>query len=159
MNYWLMKSEPGCFSIGDLESSPDGIASWDGVRNFQARNLLRDAIKIGDGVLFYHSSCAEPAIVGLAEVVRDGYPDHTAQDPQSDHYDPKASPDKPIWYMVNVKFKSRLTRPLTRADLSRHPVLAGMAVMQRGNRLSVQPVTAEQWQAVLVLADIPDRKG
>ncbi len=89
MRYWLMKSEPTCFSLDDLERSPGGVAAWDGVRNFQARNLLRDEIRTGDGVLFYHSSCAEPAIVGLAEVVRSGYPDHTAQDPRSEHYDPQ----------------------------------------------------------------------
>ena len=150
--YWLMKSEPNCFSLDDLEQAPGQTAPWDGVRNFQARNLLRDQIKTGDGVLFYHSSCAEPAIVGLAEVVRDGYPDHTARDPRSDHYDPKASPEKPIWYMVDVRFKARLPKPLIRADLARHPVLAGMAVMQRGNRLSVQPVTPEEWRAVFDLA-------
>lgn len=154
MNYWLMKSEPTCFSLDDLERSPGGVAPWDGVRNFQARNLLRDRIKTGDGVLFYHSSCAEPAIVGLAEVVREGYPDPTAQDLRSDHYDPKASPDRPIWYMVDVRFKVRLPHPLTRADLARHPVLAGMAVMQRGSRLSVQPVTADQWRAVLDLSGL-----
>jgi predicted RNA-binding protein with PUA-like domain len=152
MNYWLFKSEPTCFSIDDLENSPNGVAPWDGVRNFQARNLLRDEIKPGDGVLFYHSSCAEPAIVGLAEVVRDGYPDHTAQDPRSDHYDPKATPDKPIWYMVDVKFCRRLPEPLTRDDLRRHPLLQGMMVLQRGSRLSVQPVTADEWRAVLGLA-------
>lgn len=154
MNYWLMKSEPTCFSLDDLERSPGQTAPWDGVRNFQARNLLRDEIKAGDGVLFYHSSCAEPAIVGLAEVVRDGYPDHTAQDPHSDHYDPKASPNRPIWYMVDVKFRVRLPRPLTRHDLAAHPVLAGMVVMRRGSRLSVQPVTADEWRAVLALAGI-----
>lgn len=154
MRYWLMKSEPGCFSLDDLERSPGGVSSWDGVRNFQARNLLRDEIKAGDGVLFYHSSCAEPAIVGLAEVVRDGYPDHTAQDPRSDHYDPRACPDNPIWYMVDVRFVSRLPRPMTRVDLLNHPVLSGMLVMKRGSRLSVQPVSAEEWQAVLALAGV-----
>lgn len=154
MRYWLMKSEPGCFSLDDLARSPGGVSSWDGVRNFQARNLLRDEIKVGDGVLFYHSSCTEPAIVGLAEVVLDGYPDHTAQDPRSDHYDPKASPDKPIWYMVDIRFVERLPRPLTRLDLQGHPLLAGMDVMKRGSRLSVQPVRAAEWQAVLALAGV-----
>lgn len=154
--YWLMKSEPSCFSLDDLERSPGQTAHWDGVRNFQARNLLRDEIKAGDGVLFYHSSCDEPAIVGLAEVVRDGYPDHTAQDPRSEHYDPKAMPDKPIWYMVDVRFRARLPRPLTRIDLTNHPILAGMMVMQRGSRLSVQPVTDDEWRAVLALAGVAD---
>jgi predicted RNA-binding protein with PUA-like domain len=154
--YWLMKSEPTCFSLDDLERSPEGTAPWDGVRNFQARNLLRDEIQAGDGVLFYHSSCSEPAIVGLAEVVRSGYPDHTAQDPRSEHYDPKAKPTNPIWYMVDVRFRARLPRPLTRTDLANHPVLAGMMVMQRGNRLSVQPVAADEWRAVLALAGVVD---
>lgn len=154
MRYWLMKSEPTCFSLDDLERSPGGVAPWDGVRNYQARNLLRDAIEVGDGVLFYHSSCAEPAIVGLAEVVRAGYPDHTAQDPRSAHYDPKATPGSPIWYMVDVAFRKRLPRPLTRAELASHPVLADMMVLRRGSRLSVQPVTADEWRAVLTLAGI-----
>jgi predicted RNA-binding protein with PUA-like domain len=154
MNYWLFKSEPTCFSIDDLENSPNGVAPWDGVRNFQARNLLRDEIKPGDGVLFYHSSCAEPAIVGLAEVVRGGYPDDTAMDPCSDHYDPKATPDKPIWYMVDVRFRTRLPQPLTRERLRNHPVLQGMIVLQRGSRLSVQPVTADEWRAVLAQAGV-----
>jgi len=154
MRYWLMKTEPECFSIEDLERSPDQTSSWDGVRNYQARNLLRDEIRAGDRVLFYHSSCPEPAIVGLAEVVRGGYPDHTAQDPCSDHYDPKATPANPIWYMVDVRLLSRLPRPVTRADLRSHPVLAGMMVLQRGSRLSVQPVTVDEWRAVLSLAGI-----
>ena len=156
MNYWLMKSEPTCFSLDDLERSPQRTASWDGVRNFQARNLLRDLIKRGDGVLFYHSSCAEPAIVGLAEVVRDGYPDHTAMDPRSDHYDPKASPENPIWYMVDVRFLARLPRPLSLAALRQHPALVGMMLLQRGSRLSVQPVTPDQWRAVLAIAGVTD---
>ena len=156
MNYWLMKSEPTCFSLDDLEHAPGGISSWDGVRNFQARNLLRDEIKAGDGVLFYHSSCAEPAIVGLAEVVRGGYPDHTAQDPRSDHYDPKASQANPIWYMVDVSFRVSLPCPLTRDDLRHHPVLQQMMVLRRGSRLSVQPVTADEWRAVLALAGVRD---
>ena len=154
MRYWLMKSEPGCFSIEDLEHSPGQTASWDGVRNYQARNLLRDEIRVGDKVLFYHSSCAEPAIVGLAEVVRGGYPDHTAQDPRSEHFDPKATPVNPIWYMVDIRLVPRLPRPVTRDDLRAHPVLAGMKVLQRGSRLSVQPVTADEWQAVLEIAGL-----
>jgi predicted RNA-binding protein with PUA-like domain len=156
MRYWLMKSEPGCFALDDLEQSPGKVAAWDGVRNFQARNLLRDGIKIGDGVLFYHSSCTEPAIVGLAEVLRGGYPDHTARDPGSDHYDPRATPDNPIWFMVDIQFLARLPQPLTRDMLRSHPVLAGMMVLQRGCRLSVQPVTADEWRAVLAVAGMVD---
>jgi predicted RNA-binding protein with PUA-like domain len=156
MNYWLMKSEPTCFSLDDLEQSPGGVAAWDGVRNFQARNLLRDAIKAGDGVLFYHSSCAVPAIVGVAEVVRGGYPDHTAQDPRSAHYDPQATPTRPIWFMVDVAFRARLPQPLSRDQLRAHPELCGMQVLQRGSRLSVQPVTAAEWRNVLALAGCPE---
>jgi predicted RNA-binding protein with PUA-like domain len=154
--YWLMKSEPTCFSLDDLERSPAGTSPWDGVRNYQARNLLRDEIRVGDGVLFYHSSCPVPSIVGLAEVVRDGYPDHTALDPQGEHFDPKASPANPIWYMVDVRFRTRLPRSLTRDALRVHPVLGEMMVLRRGSRLSVQPVTAEQWRAALSLAGVHD---
>lgn len=156
MRYWLMKSEPTCFSLDDLERSPGGTTAWDGVRNFQARNLLRDEIKAGDGVLFYHSSCAEPAIVGVAEVVKGGYPDHTALDPRSNHFDPRANRDNPVWFMVDVKFRARLPRAVFRDDLRSHPVLAGMVVLQRGNRLSVQPVSAEQWRTVLAVGGIDD---
>ncbi len=145
--YWLMKSEPDCFSIDDLQAV--GIEAWDGVRNYQARNMLRDQIKIGDGVLFYHSNCKNPAIVGIAEVVREGYPDHTALDPRAKHFDPKARDEQPIWYMVDVKYIRHLGQPLTRDDLRRHPVLSGMGVLKKGNRLSVMPVTAEQWQAIV----------
>lgn len=147
--YWLMKSEPGAFSIEDLKESKNSTAYWDGVRNYQARNFLRDEIKTGDGVLFYHSNIARPAIVGLAEVVREGYPDHTALDPNSDHYDPKATKDNPRWYMVDIRFLAHLPEPLDRKALGHHPVLSNMEVMKKGSRLSVQPVTPDQWQAVL----------
>lgn len=152
--YWLMKSEPGCFSFDDLRSCPDGTEHWDGVRNFQARNLLRDEIRVGDGVLFYHSNIKMPAIVGVARVVREGYPDFTALDPRSEHFDPRASTDNPIWYMVDVRYEAPLVHPLTRDDLQRHPLLATMEVLKKGNRLSVQPVTAEQWRTVLALGEI-----
>ncbi|MEJ2470258.1 MAG: EVE domain-containing protein [Desulfuromonadales bacterium] len=156
MNYWLMKSEPDCFSIDDLKACPDGIDHWDGVRNYQARNFLRDAIKAGDGVLFYHSNCKEPAIVGLARVVREGYPDHTALDPREQHFDPKATDAKPIWSMVDVQYICHLPCPLTRDDLRRHPVLSTMDVLRKGNRLSVQPVTGEQWRAILAVNGLDD---
>lgn len=154
--YWLMKSEPHCFSLDSLRHSPGGVAPWDGVRNFQARNLLRDEVQAGDGVLFYHSSIPEPAIVGIAVVVRGGYPDNTALDPRCDHFDPRATSENPIWYMVDVQYVTELPRPLTREELHAHPVLAGMDVLRRGNRLSVQPVTAEEWRGVLLLAGIDD---
>ncbi len=154
--YWLMKSEPHCFSFSDLKNRPDGTEHWDGVRNYQARNLLRDEVQSGDGVLFYHSNIKEPAIVGLACVVRPGYPDHTGLDPRSDHFDPRATEADPIWFMVDVKYLESLPVPLTRSDLARHPVLSGMDVLRKGNRLSVQPVTADQWRAVLEMAGLED---
>lgn len=154
--YWLMKSEPGCFGLEDLKHASDQTTSWDGVRNYQARNLLRDEMRVGDGVLFYHSNIKEPAIVGLARVVREGYPDHTALDPQSDHFDPKASQEKPIWFMVDVQFQRELPASLTRRELSAHPILAGMGVLKKGNRLSVQPVSAQEWQTVLEVSGLED---
>ncbi|MGW8313236.1 MAG: EVE domain-containing protein [Desulfuromonadales bacterium] len=156
MNYWLMKSEPSCFSIDDLKNMPNGIDHWDGVRNYQARNLLRDQIKLDDGVLFYHSNCPEPAIAGLAKVVREGYPDHTALDPRELHFDPKSTPDTPRWYMVDIQYLCHLPHPLSRDDLRQHPLLSGMGVLRKGNRLSVQPVTREEWQAILALNNIDD---
>jgi len=155
-NYWLMKSEPNCFSFDDLKNRPEGIEPWDGVRNYQARNLLRDAIKAGDGVLFYHSNIPQPAIVGLARVVREGYPDHTALDPTADHFDSRATQDKPIWYMVDVQYLRPLPAPITREELRQHPLLCGMDVLKKGHRLSVQPVSREHWQAVLRLAGVED---
>ncbi len=154
--YWLMKSEPNCFSFEDLGRCPDRTEHWDGVRNFQARNLLHEEMQVGDGVLFYHSNIPEPAIVGIAQVVRAGYPDFTALDPRSDHFDPRASEAKPIWYMVDVQYRAPLPRPLTREGLRRHPGLAGMAVLKKGNRLSVQPVTAEEWHIILTLGGLAD---
>ena len=152
--YWLMKSEPGCYSIDDLAQSPGGVGSWDGVRNYQARNFLRDEIKVGDGVLFYHSNIKEPAIVGIARVVKDGYPDHTALDPQADHFDPRATQDNPIWFMVDVQHVATFSQPLSRQDLQQHPVLNGMGVLRKGNRLSVMPVSESEWLAVLGLAGL-----
>ena len=154
--YWLMKSEPSCFSFDDLKQMPKRTEQWDGVRNYQARNYLRDEIKVGDGVLFYHSNCQEPAIVGLAKVVRDGYPDHTALDPREKHFDPKSTDDKPLWFMVDVQYLCPLPQPLSRDDLRQHPLLAGMGVLRKGNRLSVQSVLAEEWQAILALNELVD---
>lgn len=155
-NYWLMKSEPDSFSLDDLKNLPQGIDHWDGVRNYQARNLLRDDIKTGDGVLFYHSNTAEPAIVGLAQVVKEGYPDHTAFDPDEKHFDQKSNPDNPRWYMVDVQYLCHLPFELTRSFLREHPVLCGMGVLKKGNRLSVQPITEVEWHAVLEIAGLED---
>ncbi|KIH77149.1 EVE domain-containing protein [Geoalkalibacter ferrihydriticus DSM 17813] len=144
-----MKSEPHCFSLDDLKHAPEQTTCWDGVRNYQARNLLRDALKVGDGVLFYHSNIPAPAIVGFARVVREGYADASALDPLSDHFDPRATEQNPIWCAVDVKYEGELYQPLTREMLRHHPVLEGMDVLKKGNRLSVQPVTGEQWEAIL----------
>ncbi len=151
-----MKSEPSCFSFEDLKQSPGQVTSWDGVRNYQARNLLRDEIKNGDGVLFYHSNIKEPAIVGLAEVVREGYPDYTAWDPKSEHFDPRSSLENPVWYMVDIRYVVHLENPVTREDLKAHPVLCNMGVMKKGNRLSVMPVAETEWKAVLDLENMAD---
>ncbi len=149
--YWLFKSEPGAYSFDDLVN--DGVAEWDGVRNFKARNYLRDEVKPGDGVLFYHSNADPIAIVGTAEVVREGYPDDTAWDPASDHPDPKSTPDNPIWYMVDLKPLERFTRIVTRDELKEMPQLANMGVLKRGNRLSIQPITEEEWNVVRNLGE------
>ena len=156
--YWLFKSEPGCFSFSDLKSRPAMTESWDGVRNYQARNLLRDEIKPGDRGFFYHSNIPEPAIVGVVEVVREGYPDWTARDPEGEHFDPKCSADNPIWYMVDVRYLSPLERPVTLNEIKKQPVLAGMELVKR-SRLSVQPVRPEEWETLLALSrtTLPER--
>lgn len=154
--YWLMKSEPDCFSLDDLKAMPNGTDHWDGVRNYQARNLLRDEIRPGDGVLFYHSNTREPAIVGLAKIVSEGYPDHTAYDPEEKHFDSRSDPDDPRWYMVDVQYLRHLPFEMTRDFLREHPVLSAMGVLRKGNRLSVQPVSEEEWRAVLEVAGIED---
>ena len=138
MNYWLFKTEPGCFSLDDLIFSPDATTSWDGVRNYQARNLMR-SMKKGDLGFFYHSG-KKPEIVAVVEVVREAYPDHTAQDPKNRHFDEKATPDNPRWYMVDVKLTGRLAHPIALEDLRKQSELEGMELLKRGSRLSVQPV-------------------
>ena len=147
--YWLFKSEPGAYSFDDL--TRDGVAEWDGVRNFQARNMLRDEIKEGDGVLFYHSSSNPLAVVGTARVARAGYPDHTALDPASQHPDPKSTPDNPIWYMVDIRAEERFVRPITLEMMKQVPALANMMLLRRGMRLSIQTVTPEEWETVVQL--------
>ena len=148
--YWLFKSEPSAYSYDDLVN--DGVAEWDGVRNFQARNLLRDDIKEGDELLFYHSTAKPMAVIGTARVARGGYPDHTAWDPNSEHPDAKSTPDNPIWYMVDIQSQEKFAEPLTLEMLRQVPELKDMMLLRRGSRLSVQPVTQEEWDAVLRLA-------
>jgi len=151
MNYWLMKSEPSTFGIDDLKNRPQQTEPWDGVRNYQARNFMRDGMKKGDRVFFYHSNCAEPGIVGIMTVASEPYPDPTAFDPEDDHYDPKSDPDNPRWYLVDVKYKRKLKRTITLQELKQHEALAGMKLLQKGNRLSIMPVTKEQWDYILDL--------
>ncbi len=151
MNYWLLKSEPDVFGIKHLQARPRQIEPWDGVRNYQARNILRDGTKVGDQAFFYHSSCAVPGIVGIVEIVRAGYPDDTARNPESKYYDPKSTPEKPIWYRVDVKFVRELARPITLQELKDQPTMHGMRLLQRGNRLSVMPVSPQEWKFILSL--------
>ncbi|MBA1148439.1 EVE domain-containing protein [Ectothiorhodospiraceae bacterium WFHF3C12] len=155
MAYWLMKSEPGVFGIDDLAAQPDQTDHWDGVRNYQARNMMRDEMQPGDQVFFYHSNCKVPGIVGIAEVVRGGYPDHTAYEPESDHYDPKSDPENPRWFMVDVKFRRRLTRTIPLPELKANPALADMPLVRKGNRLSIMPVTEAQWNEILRMESQP----
>ena len=148
MRHWLMKSEPSECSIDDLAAAPAKTVPWVGVRNYQARNFMRDDMAVGDGVLFYHSSCPEPGIAGLAKVASKAYPDSTQFDPESHYFDPKSSADAPRWLHVDVKLV-RKTRLLSLAEMRQTPSLASMQVLKRGNRLSITPVTDGEWEAVL----------
>lgn len=152
--YWLFKSEPNEYSIDMMER--DGVEPWDGIRNYQARNLLRDEIKKGDGVLFYHSRVAPMAVVGVCEVVREGEPDKTQFDPEDKHYDPKADPDDPRWYWVHIAFREKFAEPVTLTEIKADPKLQGMMLVRKGARLSVQPVSEQEWKHILKLGK---RKG
>jgi predicted RNA-binding protein with PUA-like domain len=152
MAYWLFKAEPNCYSFADLMAEPDRSTGWDGVRNFQARNFLRDQVKMGDGVLFYHSNGDPPAIAGIAEVVNEGHADPTAFDPNDEHYDPKSDPDAPTWIQVSIRGVRALDPPLELPFLRTVPALAKMELLRKGSRLSIQPVTADEWKAVLALS-------
>ena len=151
MRYWLMKTEPNEFGIDDLANRPGQTEPWDGVRNYQARNMMRDEMKEGDRVFVYHSNCDEPGIAGIATIVREGYPDPTAFDPEDKHYDPKSDPENPRWYLVDVKFECKLRRTITLAELKAQAALEGMPLVRRGNRLSVMPVSGEEWEYILSL--------
>ena len=152
-NYWLIKSEPSCFSIDDLHASPNQTSPWDGVRNYQARNFMRNDMKIGDELFFYHSNCNPPGIVGIAEVVSEAYPDDTAFDPNSDHPDASSTPEKPRWFMVDVRFKRKFPCILPLETLKQNPYLSNMPLVRKGNRLSVMPVTAEEWAFILEMVE------
>jgi predicted RNA-binding protein with PUA-like domain len=154
MNYWLMKSEPDEVSVDDALAAPDATVPWTGVRNYQARNFMRDAMRVGDGVLFYHSSCAEPGIVGIARVASAAYPDATQFDPASPYHDPASKPEAPRWLLVDVQVL-RKTRNLTLPQLRADPALQDLLVLKKGNRLSITPVQARHWQRVLQLLDVP----
>lgn len=150
-NYWLIKSEPDCFSIDDLKNAPQQISPWDGVRNYQARNFMRNEMKIGDKVFFYHSNCSPPGIVGIAEVASEAYPDYTAFDPNSDHPDANSTPENPRWFMVDMRFVEKFSHIISLEQLKSYPQLEHMALVRKGNRLSVLPVDANAWSFILSL--------
>lgn len=149
MRYWLMKSEPSTFSIYDLQNKPDQTEHWDGVRNYQARNMMRDQMKTGDLAFFYHSNCTPPGLVGIVEIVKEGYPDFTAFNPESDYYDPKSQPDSPRWFMVDVKLKEIFPQIITLETLKSYPPLEQMVVLRKGNRLSITPVSKQEWEFIV----------
>jgi predicted RNA-binding protein with PUA-like domain len=153
MNHWLLKSEPSVFSIDSLESASRKTTAWEGVRNFQARNMMRDTMRKGDLAFFYHSSCAEPGIAGIVEVVRDGYPDPTAADPKSEYYDAKSTEIKPLWYCVDVKLVRRTRTLISLATLREYAAdhLDGLLLLRRGSRLSVTPIDKQHWDFILTL--------
>ncbi|PIE31587.1 EVE domain-containing protein [candidate division KSB3 bacterium] len=156
MKYWLMKSDPDEFSIEDLKNRPNQTEPWDGVRNYQARNFMRDEMQIGDKVLFYHSQ-KNPSIVGTATVVTTGYPDHTAWDPQSSHFDSRSTPETPVWYMVDIQLDQEFSQPLTLKFLRTQQELDDMMLLRKGIRLSVQPVTQEEFEYILLLNTIKSK--
>jgi len=147
--YWLFKSEPNAFSISDLQNSPGKKTYWDGVRNYQARNLIRDEMRKGDGVLFYHSNSDPLAIVGNCEIVKAAYPDHTQFDPDDKHFDNTAKQKDPRWFMVDIKIVGKFNHPVTLKKIKDNPKLKNMRLIQRGNRLSVMPITKEEWDEIL----------
>ena len=149
--YWLFKSEPTAYSFTDLLNEPGQRAEWDGVRNYQARNYMRDGMRVGDGVLFYHSSSDPLAVVGTARVVREAYPDSTAWDPDNVHFDPKSTPADPIWLMVDIQAEREFARPVLLEEIKLNPRLQNMLVARRGMRLSLQPVTEEEWEEIVSL--------
>jgi len=153
MKYWLMKSEPEVFSIDELAKSKNQTTFWDGVRNYQARNFMRDEMKIGDKVIFYHSNTEPPAAVGICEVVKEAYPDFTAFDPKSKYYDPKSKKENPTWFMVDIKLVKKFDRPVSLEEIKRNPKLKNMKLVQKGNRLSVMPITKEEFNEIVLMGN------
>ena len=151
MNYWLMKSEPGCFNMDDLKKRPKQTEPWDGVRNYQVRNMMRDEMKIGDKAFFYYSNANPSGIAGIMEVVSKAYPDQSAFDPNKKHYDPKSDPDKPTWLLVDVKFVKKFKRIIPLQELRAEPLLEEMWILRPGSRLSVTPVSKTEWDTILAL--------
>lgn len=149
MNYWLMKTEPDTFSIDDLKNKV--TSDWDGVRNYQARNFMRDEMKLGDQILFYHSSCKNVGVAGIAEVSKESHPDYTSFDPKSDYYDPKSTKEKPRWFMVSVKWVKTFKRVIPLSELKEHKELSEMLITKKGNRLSITPVTKKEFQFICSL--------
>jgi predicted RNA-binding protein with PUA-like domain len=151
MKYWLMKSEPDVFGIADLERRPNKTEPWDGVRNYQVRNMMRDEMKKGDLAFFYHSNCKEPGIAGIVKIVREAYPDHTAFDSKEKYFDPKSDPQNPRWYMVDVQHVRTLKRVITLNELKSQRELSDLPLVRRGNRLSVMPISKAHWNLILSL--------
>lgn len=149
MQYWLFKTEPDAFSIDDLSNKPNQIEHWDGIRNYQARNFLRDNVKCGDQVFIYHSSCKNVGIAGLAEVVKEAYADHTQFDPESNYYDPKSSPDNPRWVMVDIQFKQKFAQILPLKDIKSMPQISEIGLVKKGHRLSIMPVQKTEFDYLL----------
>lgn len=152
MHYWLFKSEPTTFSIDDLKHAAKQTTHWEGVRNYQVRNMMRDHMQVGDHAFFYHSNCTQPGIAGTMKIVKAAYPDHSAWDNQSHYFDPKSSPSNPIWLMVDVQFIKKFDRLITLNELKKNPALDNMLVTRRGNRLSITPVTSDEWKTILSIS-------
>jgi predicted RNA-binding protein with PUA-like domain len=158
MNYWLIKSEPDAFSIDDLRNAPGKKDHWDGIRNYQARNFIRDDMRKGDLAFFYHSNCKPPGVVGICEVVSEAYPDHTAFDPNEKYFDPKSDPENPRWMMVDVKYRRKTRRMISLEEIKQHADrLEGFPLIRKGNRLSIMPVSKDHWEFILDLEQTNDR--
>ncbi|MEF1256213.1 MULTISPECIES: EVE domain-containing protein [unclassified Vibrio] len=156
MAYWLFKTEPDTFSIDTLRTQK--VSCWEGVRNYQARNMMRDQIKMGDLVLIYHSSCKKVGVAGIAKVVREAYPDHFSFDPESDYYDPKSTPDSPRWVMVDIEFVRKTERLIPLSVMKAMPELENMPLVKKGNRLSIMPVSEQEWSAILDKEKLPSQR-